>query len=287
MRPNWRLDPAFGEVSLDAGFRPSPYVVAVQSGGPIDAQGALGSNCAGFIAEAPDFRLFYDPGQGLPLYISVSSDADTTLVVSDPDGNWYCDDDSGGALDPRLWWETPPDGQYDIWIGTYENTELNDAELRISDIDPSSPKGAETEDWEFVTSYRDWDVFRDRFGCYATTPALSSEPRDPTLDPAVIVVSFNRETQLLGMLLVFSYVLSEDFYATAFVDSGRPFDFTRSGDEYSVLYGRSEVDSLTVLMRRGIRMVVYSVSDSGLERIDTLSLLGFTAATNHAIRECS
>ena len=54
------------------------------------------------------------------------------LLVNDPQGNWYCNDDSGsGNLNPVVDLENPVEGQYDIWIasggadteGTLEITE--------------------------------------------------------------------------------------------------------------------------------------------------------------------
>src|SRR5690606_9414418 len=91
--PDYTARPAYATVSLTAGFPDDPRVVALHAGGHIDAQ-VVGSNCRGFIAEAPDVRLYYDAGS-LPLIISADSRADTTLVVNDPDGRWYCDDDGG------------------------------------------------------------------------------------------------------------------------------------------------------------------------------------------------
>lgn len=120
--PNFGLAPTFGEVTLAAGFTPDPHSVAIIAGGEIDAYtalatDALGNGCYGMIAEAPDYRLQYSAGGGFPLIISVRADADTTLVVNAPDGNWYCDDDSGGYPNPLIRFDNPASGQYDIWVG--------------------------------------------------------------------------------------------------------------------------------------------------------------------------
>jgi hypothetical protein len=120
--PNFGLDPTFGEVALAAGFTPDPHSVPIIGGGEIDAftaleVDALGNGCYGMIAEAPDYRLQYTAGGGFPLFISVLSDADTTLVINAPDGNWYCDDDGGGYPNPLIRFDNPASGQYDIWVG--------------------------------------------------------------------------------------------------------------------------------------------------------------------------
>ncbi|MBC7769094.1 MAG: peptidase S1 [Phycisphaerales bacterium] len=132
---NFSLNPAYGTVNLAAGFTPDPYVVNVASGGRIDSSRTVSSSCRGFIADAPDVRLNYRAGS-LPLILSVNSNADTTLVVNGPDGQWYCDDDGGiQGLNPALRFGSPPSGQYDIWIGTYGNASNQPAQLVISELD--------------------------------------------------------------------------------------------------------------------------------------------------------
>ena len=129
---DWRLNPTYGQVSLRAGFTPDPYNVQVTSGGSIRASNRF-TNCAGFIANAPDFRLHWDGRGNLPLVISVSSHADTTLVINGPDQQWWCDDDSGQGTNPSIRFDSPRSGQYDIWVGNYTN-ENNRATLSISEL---------------------------------------------------------------------------------------------------------------------------------------------------------
>ena len=126
------LEPTYGTVSLSAGFPDDPYGVELASGGTIAASDVI-SGCTGFIANAPDVRLNYDAGS-LPLILAVASDADTTLVINGPDGSWYCDDDSGGDLNPEIAFDEPQSGKYDIWVGTYAAAEVHPAELYISEI---------------------------------------------------------------------------------------------------------------------------------------------------------
>lgn len=130
---NFDAQPNFGTVNLATGFTPDPQVIAVRSGGAIDVQ-TLSSNCRGFISDAPDVRLNFEGGN-LPLILSVNSNADTTLVVNGPDGQWYCDDDGGnGGLNPSLRFDKPSSGRYEIWIGTYGNASYQDAQLHISEL---------------------------------------------------------------------------------------------------------------------------------------------------------
>lgn len=135
---DWQLEPTFGEVYLEGGFTPDPYEVEIMAGGSIDASDLCGE-CAGYIAEAPDFDLYYTPGV-FSLYIYVISDADTTLVINAPDGEWYGNDDYGSGRNPMVVFSDPSmwDGEdllFDIWVGTYDE-DLAEAKLYISEIDP-------------------------------------------------------------------------------------------------------------------------------------------------------
>lgn len=129
---HFNLNPTYGTVTLRTGFQPDPKVIAVQSGGSINAN-TINSTCAGFIADAPDVRLQFTAGS-LPLIISVASQSDTTLVVNGPDGRWYCNDDGGQNMNPSLRFENAASGQYDIWIGTYGSSSLQSAQLNISEL---------------------------------------------------------------------------------------------------------------------------------------------------------
>ena len=131
---NFDAEPNFATLNLATGFTPDPQVVAVRSGGSIDAE-SISSDCRGFISNAPDVRLVFSAGSSLPLVISANSSADTTLVVNAPDGNWYCDDDGGnGGLNPSVRFDSPVSGRYEIWVGTYGNSSLQPAELHVSEL---------------------------------------------------------------------------------------------------------------------------------------------------------
>ncbi|WP_027283262.1 hypothetical protein [Rubritepida flocculans] len=132
---NYNRNPSFGTLNLSANFMPDPQVVNVTAGGNIPAERLGGANCVGTIADAPDVRLNYRAGQGLPLYISVRSNADTTLVINLPNGRWICNDDFDG-LNPGIVFTNPMSGQYDIWIGHYDRGRRVPAQLLISEIPP-------------------------------------------------------------------------------------------------------------------------------------------------------
>jgi hypothetical protein len=131
--PDYSLAPAYGTYSLASGFTPDPFEVQVVAGGGNSASDWSGGQCAGFVADAPDVRLMFQGGSFPELYFSADSGADTTLVINGPNGEWFCDDDSGnGALNPLVRM-APVSGQYDIWVGTYGSSTAN-ALLSISEL---------------------------------------------------------------------------------------------------------------------------------------------------------
>ena len=129
---NINADPNYETATLSGGFTPDPYNVQLQSGGTINAQ-SINDECLGFIDDAPDVRLHFEPG-ALPLLISVFSEEDTTLVINAPNGRWYCNDDGGNNLNPSIRFDPPQDGRYEIWVGTFGTSTLEAARLVISEL---------------------------------------------------------------------------------------------------------------------------------------------------------
>lgn len=117
--PNYNLRAAFGTINLPGGFLPDPYLRNVTAGGGYYLPNC-GFNWAGWVASAPDFQFSYSAA-GYPLTIGINSAADTVILINDPAGNWYFNDDAGGAwgLGGAISFPNPTPGVYDIWIGTY------------------------------------------------------------------------------------------------------------------------------------------------------------------------
>ena len=129
---NWRLSPSYGSVTLNAGFLPDPRSRTVRAGGDHRFSGSSGCPGGGWFANAPDFRLHYRAG-GYPLTIFVNAPGDTMLLVNDPAGQWFCNDDSDG-LDPAIRFPSPRSGQYDIWMGTYNRSRVPNARLYVTEL---------------------------------------------------------------------------------------------------------------------------------------------------------
>lgn len=134
--PDWTGTPSYGSHHLSAGFTPDPWVQHLQAGGSTVVNNSLGPSCTGnILASAPDLDLYYTAGS-LPLYVTVESSADTTLVISAPDGRWYCNDDFNG-LNPLVLFQNPLSGLYNIWVGVYGSSHLQPATLKITELNPT------------------------------------------------------------------------------------------------------------------------------------------------------
>lgn len=126
----------YGDIRLSSGFTPDPYTRSLTAGGSIDV-GVTSSCSYGQVANAPDFKLYYDAGTTFPLYIYATSSSDITLLVNTPSGRWVCSDDDYTGLNPLLYFSSPESGRYDIWVGTY-GSDMAPATLYISELDPSN-----------------------------------------------------------------------------------------------------------------------------------------------------
>jgi hypothetical protein len=120
-------------ITLQTGFTPDPHQEGVVAGGSVDLS-ALDDDCAGYVADRADFLLNYTAGTTLGLDIYMRAATDTVLVVQDPEGQFWCDDDSGGDNNPYLGWSDPISGTYRIWAGTYASGAYVDATLLISEV---------------------------------------------------------------------------------------------------------------------------------------------------------
>jgi hypothetical protein len=134
---DFSLDTNFGSVALESGFRPDPYTVGVVSGGAVDVAGLdLGSDCNGYATTAPDFEVELEDGSSMIriFFVADESGEDATLIVSDPDGDWVCNDDYGGA-DPLVEFAPAEEGIYDIWVGSYSEEDLVAGTLYVTELE--------------------------------------------------------------------------------------------------------------------------------------------------------
>ncbi len=142
--PDWEPAPLYTTVEVGVGFENDPRTVEIEAGGDKSAEG-IGPNCGGHINwEKPDVDVNYatdkDPGSvagNEKLSFYVKADSDTTLVVFTPDRKWVCADDISEAnLNPAVTFDRPLAGNYNIWVGTYEEGGTKKATLYVSELAP-------------------------------------------------------------------------------------------------------------------------------------------------------
>lgn len=129
-------NPNFGVVTLAGGFADDPHTVSVRAGGGNAISEEL-PQCNGYVSVNPDVRLDWTAGSGLlPLIISVAADADTTLLIRNPDGTFSCDDDGGeNGMNPSVRYDAAQGGSYEIWVGTFaSDVGAPPATLHISEL---------------------------------------------------------------------------------------------------------------------------------------------------------
>lgn len=131
--PDWQASPHFGQIDLWAGFEPDPYRRRVTAGGTIDLRRCFTSGESGFVTRRPDFDLYWN-GSASQLTIAVESNADAILLVNAPNGEWYYSDDYRGS-NPAITFYNPDEGLYDIWIGSYDGSRRNPANLVFTEYD--------------------------------------------------------------------------------------------------------------------------------------------------------
>ncbi len=66
----------------------------------------------------------------MDLEIRTSGACDTVLLLRSPSGRWFFDDDNGPGRNARLRLSTPPEGRYEIWVGS-EGGAACQTELRL------------------------------------------------------------------------------------------------------------------------------------------------------------
>jgi len=131
----------YAPVTVATGFMPDPQTVTGTSGGTVGVSGTgitaiNGGSCAGWIANNPDHILNLTTAFSYLRIDAVTTDnGDTTMVIQDPNGNWWCDDDGGGYPHPRVQGGFQP-GMYRVWVGSYGNNEYHPYNLSVTEFTP-------------------------------------------------------------------------------------------------------------------------------------------------------
>jgi len=129
----------FGRFSMSMGFQPDPTTIRVTSGGDLNAA-AGGPGCAGWVTAQPDVIIDFTAMTGFLRFAFRPDDSreDATLVINDPQGDWYCNDDAVGLM-PMVDFADARPGQYDIWVGSYESGAYVTGSLLVTELSSVTP----------------------------------------------------------------------------------------------------------------------------------------------------
>lgn len=117
------IETALFTIDLTAGFPLDPTFMSVNAGGVVPAR-LFGAGCRGFVNVEPVVSVNWT-GDSDFLEAFFVSDDDPTLMVMTPDGQILCNDDANDyLLDPVVEISNPVDGQYRIWLGSFEEGHL-------------------------------------------------------------------------------------------------------------------------------------------------------------------
>jgi hypothetical protein len=96
-----------------------PQVMEVAAGGD-GALGRCGFARHGLVRGPPDFAFDLSRMRRYDrLHLRANAPCDTVLLVRDPGGRWFFDDDSGTGHTASLSLSGPTDGAYLVWVGTW------------------------------------------------------------------------------------------------------------------------------------------------------------------------
>lgn len=135
---NFNLPPNYGSTALTSGFVPDPFQAGMTSGGSVDVS-YLGGGCTGFATSAPDFSVNYTAGAFPTLRFYFVGSGDSTMIINGANGQFACNDDSFGTLNPTIDFNSPASGRYDIWIGSFASGSFISGTLSVTESTGNHP----------------------------------------------------------------------------------------------------------------------------------------------------
>lgn len=130
----------FGVQTIATGFVPDPHDITVVSGGDVDAGTlSLGEGCRGWLTRQPDIIVQLQGNSNMLRFYVTAGDDDTTLVVNAADSTYHCNDDSYGGRNPSVDIANAGAGQYDVWVGSYQQGVRANGVLHITELDRNHP----------------------------------------------------------------------------------------------------------------------------------------------------
>lgn len=100
----------------------TPKVAEVRAGGTVLLASCAEIPGSGNVSFDPNVSVYYTADRKkMDLELRTEGGCDTVLLVRSPSGRWFFDDDNGPDRNARLRLSTPPEGRYEIWVGSQED----------------------------------------------------------------------------------------------------------------------------------------------------------------------
>jgi hypothetical protein len=97
----------------------TPKAATVRAGGTVLLAYCETIPGSGNIPFDPSVSVYYTADRKrMDLELRTEGACDTVLLVRTPSGRWFFDDDNGGERNARLRLSAPPEGRYEIWVGS-------------------------------------------------------------------------------------------------------------------------------------------------------------------------
>lgn len=119
------------ELHMSARQLATPKVTPVRAGGTVLLGQCDALPGSGNIPFDPSVAIHYIADRKrMDLEFATAGDCDTVLLVRTPSGRWFFDDDNGPQRNASLRLSNPPEGRYEIWVGS-EGGYACPSELRL------------------------------------------------------------------------------------------------------------------------------------------------------------
>lgn len=133
------LEPGFGDVFFD--FEESGQI-------PLFNVQTNNLDCTGFVESLPTVEFTWT-GEAEELEVYVEGDHDSSLMVYTPSGDYICNDDAvpgGENLNPSVTFNTPEEGRYVIYVGSFLPGEVVNGTVTITEDLEAQPATLTAED---------------------------------------------------------------------------------------------------------------------------------------------
>lgn len=111
-----------------------PRVSGVRAGGTVLLGACQSLPGTGNVPFEPTMAIHYVADRrNRDLEFRTEGDCDTVILVRTPSGRWFFDDDNGVRQNARLRLGSPPEGRFDIWVGSQAGR-LCDTKLALQSL---------------------------------------------------------------------------------------------------------------------------------------------------------